>query len=360
VPAWLHLNRGSQKLELLPERQLVVRRIFEEYLGGRGHHAIADGLNADGVPCFGEGTRKAKYWHRTYVRKILNNPATHGVYVPHTYVYEGSRRIRKPLAPVENYYPAVVNRATFDEVRAIQATVVRPMAKTGSVANILGGLAVCPRCGATMTRVYKGSKLKAGRPKLVCTRAKAGMGCTYHGVDLSTVENAIVANPGLLVHETPSGNDDADQRLRVVLTNIDVLEDSIGNLVEVLERRPSEALSERLALLEAERSHALRERDELLAKVALSTGPILDRRLAALEAALGAVPLDRAKANVALRAVLLSVTVDYTSGQLVLAWKHGGESRVLYAFPRIEVHDCESSVETIGAIAENQLTLAGR
>lgn len=333
VPAWLRLNRDTGKLEVIPERQRIVRRIFAEYMAGRGHHAIADGLNADGVPCFGEGSRKAVHWHRTYVRKILVNPATHGVYVPHTYVYEGNRRRRKPLEPIAGYYPPVVTKEAYDEVQATMGTAVRPVAKAGSVANIFGGLALCPCCGATMTRVYKGARPKGGRPKLICTRAKAGVGCEYRAVDLETAEAALVAKAELVIAEAPSGDDGLDDRLAAVLSGIDALDEAIANVVRALEHRSSAALSERLAVLEEQRANAHEERDALLGRAALATGAIVERRLEVLGSALKAEPMDRAKANVALRSVVSAVVVDYPQGELVFRWKHGGESRVLYAFP---------------------------
>jgi DNA invertase Pin-like site-specific DNA recombinase len=333
VPAWLRLDRATGKLEVIPERQRIVRRIFAEYLAGRGHHAVADSLNADGVPCFGEGTRQATHWHRTYIRKILGNPSVFGVYVPHTYVYEGTKRIRKPLEPIADYYPPVVTKEAFDEVRATLGTAVRAVSKAGAVANIFGGLALCPSCGATMTRVYKGPKPKAGRPKLVCTRAKAGVGCEYRAVDLESVEAALVEKAGQFVGEAPSGDEDLDDRLAQVLTGIDELDSAIANVVKALERRPSAALSDRLAVLERERAATHEHRDVLLARAALTSGAILERRLAVLGSALHSSPLDRSKVNVAMRAVLAAVVVDYRHGELVLRWKHGGESRLVYAFP---------------------------
>jgi hypothetical protein len=58
----------------------VVRRIFAEYLNGKGDRAIANGLNRDGVPCPSARRpeqnrhRLADGWQGSTVRSILENP----------------------------------------------------------------------------------------------------------------------------------------------------------------------------------------------------------------------------------------------------------------------------------------------
>ncbi|HEV3358531.1 MAG TPA: recombinase family protein [Pseudonocardiaceae bacterium] len=58
----------------------VVRRIFAEYLAGRGNRAIANGLNRDGIPCPSahrrdqNSHRLADGWQGSTTRAILENP----------------------------------------------------------------------------------------------------------------------------------------------------------------------------------------------------------------------------------------------------------------------------------------------
>jgi hypothetical protein len=60
----------------------VVRRIFREYLGGRGDRAIAKGLNEGGILCPSARRpeqnrhRRADGWQGSTVRSILETPAT--------------------------------------------------------------------------------------------------------------------------------------------------------------------------------------------------------------------------------------------------------------------------------------------
>ena len=51
----------------------TVRRIFQEYLDGKGTTAIANGLNADGIP-----TRFGNGWSKSTVSKVLRNYAYTG------------------------------------------------------------------------------------------------------------------------------------------------------------------------------------------------------------------------------------------------------------------------------------------
>ena len=56
-----------------PDEAEIVKRVFREYLDGKGVVAIAKGLNADGVP-----TRCGNQWRKTSVSGILRNYAYTG------------------------------------------------------------------------------------------------------------------------------------------------------------------------------------------------------------------------------------------------------------------------------------------
>lgn len=333
VPAWMRLNQDSSRLELVEARVEVVRRVFREYLSGKGHHAIAAGLNGDSIECWGLGARKASMWHRTYVRKILTNPATYGDFVPHTEGYEAGRLVRTPLAPIVGYYPAVVSREDFDEVQAMHETAVRSATKGVGAAHLLAGLCLCPSCGKTMTRVYKG--VGGGKPKLVCTRAKAGAGCQYVGVDVTQVEDAVCRGAERLGAEAPGADEELDARLERETNNLDALDDAIGNLVSAVEGgMMSPAVRQRLADLEHLRDETRQARDDLLDRILDASDAVVTKRLEGLERALTAVPLDRGRANAALRTLVTAIVVDYFSGELTFRWKHGGESSLRFAWPR--------------------------
>ena len=180
VPGWCVLDRASGKIKLIPERAAVVRQVFKLTLKGVGQDSIAKQFNAKRIPTFG----RAKHWQRSYIAKITMNPAVIGTFLPHVKRKEVEDGKRKPLDPVFGYYPPVVDKATFTRVQALlkSRTPLRGRhAANGVVRNLFSGLARCPKCGGTFTRVYKGSGPKGGT-YLACAVAKTGGGCKYHAV----------------------------------------------------------------------------------------------------------------------------------------------------------------------------------
>jgi len=138
TPGWLRWFDDEKAFLLIPERAAVVRRVFEETARGRGQHAIAEALNLEGVAPF---SGKAHGWHRSYVKKLLDNPAVIGTLVPHSTTHEGAgkatgkrrvpwagarrssdtspqrsrrrcgRRSRRPVAVVQGSLPSAADRS---------------------------------------------------------------------------------------------------------------------------------------------------------------------------------------------------------------------------------------------------------
>jgi len=331
APGWLRLEGQPARFVVNEDRAAVVRRIFEMTAAGIGQHRIAETLNTEGVPCFG----KAAHWHRSYIKKLLENPAVIGTLIPHELVYEGSQRLRKPHAAVPGYYPAIVDEALFQGVQAQKLDKRAPPVRQGVVANLFGGLARCPQCSGSMTRVSKGSK-KGGKPYLVCSRAKAGAGCQYRAVKLDQVEHALFRDIGWVTATAPSGDDTIDQRLQQIETATSVLGDQIGALVAELADTRSPAIRARLAELEEALAEMKEEEQSLWERHGSTTGPALLQRQAALCEALEADEVDYQQANALMRQVFSKVVVNYRSGRLELEWQQGGSSEVMFAWPEDE------------------------
>ena len=335
TPAWIKLERRSDgdRLVLIPERADIVKRMVDEAMSGLSRQRIADRLNDEQAPCFGN----AKWWHRTYINKILSNPALAGVIIPHQYRMDGNKRVRVPLEPIPGYYPSVISEDNYSALQSLFSTVsvARPRdSKSGLLHNILAGLACCPHCGDTMTRVSKGPSSKAGRPRLICVRAKTGNGCIYKAVDLSRVEAGLLENIDGIFIGCPSAVEGLDIELERAEAGIAALNDQIENVLDAVSKSSmSAALAGRLASLEETLRQEETSRQEVIARIASGSSLVLTHRLKALEASLRAVPLDRAEVNALLRVLLQSVEIDYPFGQLHLRWTHGGESSVSYAWP---------------------------
>lgn len=104
APAWLELDKETGKFKVIPDRANTVRWIYSEHIDGRGPHLIAQDLRAGKEPTWGKGKRKAAIWHKSYVTKILQNPAVIGKLIPHKMDYSNGKK-REPIGEIEDYYP---------------------------------------------------------------------------------------------------------------------------------------------------------------------------------------------------------------------------------------------------------------
>lgn len=111
-PAWLRVVGG--KYEVIEERAAAVRRVYELAADGLGIRRVCRAMVAEGWEPLGRTGR----WNEQYVRKLLGWPAVCGEMQPHVYV-DGEKKPRGK--PVAGYFPAVVDRETFELVRTATA-----------------------------------------------------------------------------------------------------------------------------------------------------------------------------------------------------------------------------------------------
>lgn len=323
IPAWLALVPDRSGFVVIEDRAAIVRRLFREADKGVGQHTIAQRLNRDGVDTFGDGNRKAAMWHRSYVAKILANPAVIGTMTPHVTREFDGKRVRDPLSPIPNYYPAVVPTALFKRVNSRKGIPApRMRSAVGEVSNVLAGLAACPLCGMTMTRVNKGRK--GGKPYLVCTKAKAGAGCDYRQVNLEVLFGAIRhAGPRQLVNEVPSGDSHLDEEQNALQHAWDGLSGAIGNiLTEIEQGNASPALRHRLAEYEADLATVEENLKALYDRAKRSSGRAVGKLTENLERTLADPSTSITAINLALRDAFSKCIVDHRSGELRFYWKH--------------------------------------
>lgn len=335
APAWLELT-PERTWRVREDRAAVVRRIFKMASEGTGEHAITAALNGDGIPPFGNGSRIGTHWHRTSVIKILENPAVGGVLQPYTQEHVEGRKIRTPQAPIEGHFPIIVDDETREAVRSLREGAPSPQRgrhATTTVQNMLGGLARCPICSSTMTRVSKGSHAKAGHPSLVCTKAKAGGGCRYRAVRLDLVEAALIKDAKFICQIGPT-----DKRilpgwfdLQKIRDQINATQAKIDNLVDAI-ANGSGSTSLTLALAHQEQTiQFMRSRElEVLRINEVSDSATLSRKLDELRTLLTSAPINRHGINLLLRQLLSEVVVQYGTGLIVLRWKSGGEAIVRF------------------------------
>jgi DNA invertase Pin-like site-specific DNA recombinase len=341
-PAWMRLEDG--RFVLIDDRAAIVQRLFTEAAAGKGQHAIAEGLNREGVVTFGHRGRQGTQWHRSYVAKLLASCNAVGIYVPHRMDYAKGKPRRIPQDPVPGYYPAVVDPDLWEQVQAIRRGSHQPLrgrhANAGVVRNILGGLARCPLCGSTMTRLSKGGRWVY----LVCTKAKAGAGCEYHAVPYETVEQGILKGVDKVEHECPTGNPEMDavgHQIDAMDEQVSVLQDEVGRLVTYAGRSRSPAIAQQVVELERAIDDTRKRQRDLGRSLSFALPGRIGARLGAFREACKALEHGdgadadgalRGAVNAALRSLCGSVEVDYQQGVLVLHFLHGGAVGVTYDY----------------------------
>ena len=74
LPAWLDYDENKKEMVVVPERALIIKRIYNEYLGGKGIDSIVKDLNKDKVKRRPSGVEKDS--HRRKI-SLLENFGAH-------------------------------------------------------------------------------------------------------------------------------------------------------------------------------------------------------------------------------------------------------------------------------------------
>jgi DNA invertase Pin-like site-specific DNA recombinase len=192
VPFWLSVNADRSGFNVLEDKAAIVREIYERRASGEGKTAIANSLTASGVPT---SKGRGNLWHPSAVAKLLDSDTPSGALV------------NKHGERFEGYYPAIVEPALFQAVRALRSA--QPSQGKSTKAHVLTGL-VKHDCGTTMRRVNKGERSVV---KLQCPKCMNGLKFTeavnlvsqalfesqwveapsVHGADLLSKERALEA-----------------------------------------------------------------------------------------------------------------------------------------------------------------------
>ena len=131
------LRKGKDgKYEIDPEQAEIIREIFSRVIQGWAHRDIMDDLNARGIK-----NRDGNLWQRTTFDKLLRNEQYIGVYK-----FSGIR--------TEGGIPAILDRATFEEVQTILTTKKHPRGRHRNVEDyMLTGKLFCGKCGSPMVGI---------------------------------------------------------------------------------------------------------------------------------------------------------------------------------------------------------------
>ena len=158
---------GDGQYVVIAEESDVVKRIYAEFLEGKGTNAIAKGLNEDKIP-----TRFGERWHPSVIAKILRNYTyTGNLLLQKTFVENHITKKNKinqgelPQYHVEDAHEAIIDLDTFSRV---QEEMERRTKKYGHAPKSpkrypFTGLLVCGNCGKSYRR-----KVTATQPVWIC------------------------------------------------------------------------------------------------------------------------------------------------------------------------------------------------
>lgn len=132
---------------------LIIRRIYEDYLDGKGSFSIAKELNAEGIPTITGGR-----WHDTTILSILKNEKYKGdailqkYYTPNHLCKQSKRNInkRESFYVGENHSP-IVSTQMWEQVQ-VEIKIRRRNQKVNSKKHTLSGLLICSKCGSKLQR----------------------------------------------------------------------------------------------------------------------------------------------------------------------------------------------------------------
>jgi DNA invertase Pin-like site-specific DNA recombinase len=358
APAWIEVRGelgGPRTAHLIPERATIVRGIFRDYLKGVGLESIARGLNDAGVEPFGKAgeANEARHWHRSYISKILDNPAAIGIGQTGRDYIEDGRRMRKLLDPIPGYYPAAIDRETWDRVRAMRADKSKETRRghgpTGATKNLFGGLLRCPQCGGAMFLKDRGVKqvatgtrtLKYHHRYVMCYAGHSSKGtlCVRTTARYDRIEDAFFDHADYIVGTMPGGaaTEELEEQLRNIEAGVDAARDQRGNLLEAIKRNPLPALSDELETVDRAIASAISEARALEQRIAAASPKMVEARANELAKLLRTADRmkasDRQHINALLKTLLSGIVVDYDDATLRFQWAHGGESDCMYSFP---------------------------
>ena len=142
--------------KVIPEEAIIVRRIFREYLEGKGSVAITNGLNRDGIPSPFENK-----WCKSTIMKILRQYAYTGNLLLQRYFVNNHLEKRvlinngeRPMYHIENSHEAIISLEDFTEV---QRQIVYRQEKYNMPGRTrqtypFSGKIVCAGCGKSYRR----------------------------------------------------------------------------------------------------------------------------------------------------------------------------------------------------------------
>jgi hypothetical protein len=234
---------------------------------------------------------------------------------------------------VENYFPAIIDRADWERVKVRRAAWSAHhnsnIPRTGR-ANLLAGLSRCPFCDRLMVLMY------GGRPNwryYMCRRAFSGTGCSDRWVRYPEIETALTTDIREVIKSCPQPalTDEArSHQLAFIRRRLRTLRERQASMISEHDqlRQSSRPVVAARVGVENEIDNLLAVRKRLRIDRPKWLDVTLSKRIEKLLTVATAEPLDRKELHGMLRLLLIKVVIDWEHDRLIFHWQHGGESVV--------------------------------
>lgn len=210
------LNEKETRLEIVPEEAIIVRKIFELYVSGKGLKAITNQLNHEGYR-----TKRGNMFSTNGVKDILMNPTYIGKIrynVRENWSEKRRKGINKNPIIVDGEHEAIISTELWEKVQEMYKMKATKPKKTFESNYILTSMIKCPVCGASMVASRTKKKRKDGTYLItryyVCGnwRNKGTAACNSNGVRAEYAEEYVLS------------------RVKEVVLNEKILKDIVKNL----------------------------------------------------------------------------------------------------------------------------------
>lgn len=176
-------DRNEQEFVVVEEEAKNLIMMYQWSIEGDGDITIAHRLNEMGI-----ATRQGNWWTNTAVGRVLRNPKNYGA------SKRGVRTHKKDSFLVEDVYPSIVTKETYDESMRLRRSRLRFSGRNNDNDFIYSGVLTCPRCGST----FKGNRTTDPQTgtvykSYVCNN-KASKKCDSPSVSEKMVDDKFIPN----------------------------------------------------------------------------------------------------------------------------------------------------------------------
>lgn len=180
------VNHSLSRVEIIPDEEKLVRKIFTWYARGLGLKAIVNRLNSSGVR-----TKRGKTFSSISVRGILTNVN----YIGKVAYTDSNAPGRKKI--VEGEHKPIITMKLWEQVQLRLASRSQPSSKVITDTFPLTGILKCPGCGSGMIASHVSRTRKNGMRYIdryyICSRYSSGgrAVCKPHHVRADQAENLV-------------------------------------------------------------------------------------------------------------------------------------------------------------------------